>query len=116
MADTPRELTGWKQIAAYLEVTVRTAQKWERYQNLPVRRMTGPRGRITAMSDGLDRWRTRRTLPTECFVFRWPVDQDIIAEVKFIGASPSSAHVRRLMDYLALMKASLAPDPTHGAP
>jgi TolB-like protein/Flp pilus assembly protein TadD len=31
-------LTSWKEIAAYLNVTVRTAQRWERAEHLPIRR------------------------------------------------------------------------------
>ena len=36
-------LSSWKEVAAYLDVTVRTAQKWERYRGLPVQRLSGNR-------------------------------------------------------------------------
>jgi hypothetical protein len=54
---TPGELTSWKEIADYLGVTERTAQKWEREQGLPVRRLPGEKGRVSASTVELDRWR-----------------------------------------------------------
>jgi hypothetical protein len=35
------KLTGWKEIANYLDVTVRTAQLWEKNRGLPVHRLPG---------------------------------------------------------------------------
>lgn len=52
-----RQLSSWKEIAAHLGVTERTAQKWERELGLPVHRLPGERGRVTAWSDELDHWR-----------------------------------------------------------
>jgi hypothetical protein len=40
------ELSSWKEIAAYLGVSVRTAQHWERNRGLPVRRLAGEKGRV----------------------------------------------------------------------
>ncbi len=59
MAATPsrRLLTSWKEVAAYLGVSERTAQKWERERGLPVHRLPGERGRLTAWTDELDHWR-----------------------------------------------------------
>ncbi len=37
-------LTSWKEISAFLHVTVRTAQRWERDLGLPVHRSRGKRG------------------------------------------------------------------------
>lgn len=50
-------LTTWKQIASYLGVTVRTAQKWEQERGLPVHRAPGGRGRVYARTRELDSWR-----------------------------------------------------------
>ena len=36
-------LTSWKEIANHLQVTVRTAQLWEKQRDLPVRRVPGRR-------------------------------------------------------------------------
>lgn len=52
-----RELTSWKEIADYLRVTVRTAQRWEAEWGLPVRRDSGGRGRVAADRAELDRWK-----------------------------------------------------------
>jgi hypothetical protein len=51
------ELTSWKDIADYLSVNVRTAQRWEQERGLPVRRSGGYRGRVFATIGDLDAWR-----------------------------------------------------------
>ena len=56
-----RLLTSWKEIADYLGVTVRTAQRWEAEQGLPVRRLGGDRARVAADCSELDAWRLRST-------------------------------------------------------
>lgn len=53
----PRDLSTWGEIAEYLGVTVRTAQKWEAERGLPVRRLPGVKGRVLADRAELDRWR-----------------------------------------------------------
>lgn len=58
-----RELQSWKEISAYLDVTIRTAQKWETERGLPVRRLPGPRGRVFAMTGELDAWKQQHELP-----------------------------------------------------
>ena len=52
-----KQLTSWKDIADYLGVSVRTAQKWESERGLPVRRLSGEKGRVWADPALLDRWR-----------------------------------------------------------
>ncbi|MFN0171292.1 MAG: hypothetical protein ACKV22_33165 [Bryobacteraceae bacterium] len=59
---TEGELTSWKEIAEHLGVNVRTAQKWESELALPVRRMPGARGRVSADRAELDAWRQRTRL------------------------------------------------------
>jgi hypothetical protein len=51
------EFTSWKEIANYLNVSVRTAQHWEAKQGLPVRRLPGGRGRVLAIAAELDAWK-----------------------------------------------------------
>lgn len=53
----PSDLTSWKEIAQYLRVSVRTAQHWETERGLPVTRLPGEKGRVSANSAELDRWR-----------------------------------------------------------
>jgi len=63
MSDQP-DLTSWKEIAAYLKVSVRTAQAWEKDRGLPVNRLPGGRGRVMARTQDLDKW-SRNTPPKE---------------------------------------------------
>jgi PAS domain S-box-containing protein len=57
-------LKSWKDIAAYLEVAVSTARRWERDFELPVRRAGGKRGSaIVALPREIDDW-----LKTHLFV------------------------------------------------
>ncbi len=61
MPDAPepdrRELSSWKEIAAFLAVSVRTAQSWERERGLPVRRLPGGRSLVLASTAELRLWR-----------------------------------------------------------
>ena len=42
------ELSGWDEIADSLQVSKRTAQKWEHLYGLPVRRLGKGRSRVSA--------------------------------------------------------------------
>jgi len=55
-------LQSWKEIAAYLKRGVRTAQRWERNERLPVRRpRPGDRSPVFAFPQEIDEWlRSRR--------------------------------------------------------
>ena len=56
-----QQLEGWKSIADYLGRTVRTVQRWERYERLPVRRHHHQTSStVFAFSSDLDRWRAER--------------------------------------------------------
>jgi hypothetical protein len=51
-------LDTWKAIARYLDRTVRTVQRWERLEGLPVRRHVHRRGAsVYALQSEVDRWR-----------------------------------------------------------
>lgn len=51
-------LSGWKEIAAHLNQSVRTVQRWEAL-GLPVHRMgTSKRGAVIALAEELDAWET----------------------------------------------------------
>lgn len=51
------ELHSWKEIAEYLDVSVRTAQLWQRDRGLPVRRLPGGRGRVFALTEEVEDWK-----------------------------------------------------------
>src|SRR6266403_2077256 len=58
-------LESWGEIAAYLRREIRTVQRWERYQGLPVRRLViGKLGSVYAYRSELDKWfRERQPAP-----------------------------------------------------
>src|ERR1700724_2302567 len=59
-ADEPR-LESWGEIAAYLRREIRTVQRWEKYQGLPIRRLTiGKLGSVYAYRSELDKWYRER--------------------------------------------------------
>lgn len=51
-----RDLSTWQEVAAYLGVSVRTAQKWEKTRGLPVHRAVGEKARVRAYSNELEAW------------------------------------------------------------
>jgi PAS domain-containing protein len=58
-----RLLTSWKDVAAYLGKTSRTAQRWERDLGLPIHRpLNKPTGVILADSDEIDAWISARRM------------------------------------------------------
>ena len=57
MASATERLTGWKAIAAFLAVDVRTARRWEAERGLPVRRLPGTnRSAVWADPAEMRRW------------------------------------------------------------
>ena len=63
-ADARIPLRGWKQIAAHLRRDVRTAQRWERVERLPVHRQLHVKlGTVHAFRAELDEWIAHRTSP-----------------------------------------------------
>jgi hypothetical protein len=58
-------LTGWKEIAVYLQRGVRTVQRWEVESGLPIRRPAGngsDRAAVIAIVNELDQWLKSRPL------------------------------------------------------
>lgn len=54
-------LDGWKEIAAYLDREVRTVQRWEKSEGLPVHRLQHDKlGTVWAVKTELDDWQTQR--------------------------------------------------------
>lgn len=62
----PRRLESWKEIAVYLSRTVRTVQRWEREQGLPVQRLQhNKQPTVFARVDEIDRWWDERRVTLE---------------------------------------------------
>lgn len=60
-AVVPRRLESWKEVAAYLNRTVRTVQRWEREQGLPIHRLHHNRlGSVYAYAHEIDQWWEQR--------------------------------------------------------
>ena len=56
-------LESWKEVAAYLKRDVRTVQRWEKSEKLPVHRhMHGTQGTISASKEEIDAWARERNL------------------------------------------------------
>lgn len=54
-------LESWGEVASYLRRDIRTAQRWEKEQGLPVRRLViGKQGQVYAYRSELDRWMLER--------------------------------------------------------
>jgi len=57
-------LNGWKEIANYLRLGVRTVQRYEKNFDLPVRRLAGkPRSLVFAITQEIDGWRQTALVP-----------------------------------------------------
>lgn len=54
-------LNGWKEIAAYVNSSVRTVQRWEKAGIPVVRPLPSLRGSVVAYSEQLDTWLGRRS-------------------------------------------------------
>src|SRR5215469_8604919 len=62
-------LSGWKEIAEHLHLTVRTAQRWERL-GLPVRRVSDSScSPVVAITDELEQWARTRDVKADAAVF-----------------------------------------------
>lgn len=44
--------------------------------------------------------------------YRWPLDETLIAELRFIGAPPTAGHLELFAQYFNLVKTALYPQPT----
>ena len=54
-------LDSWKEIADYLKTSVRTVQRWEKYEGLPVHRHAHSRqDTVYAYTDEIEEWRSDR--------------------------------------------------------
>lgn len=65
---TPDRLDSWKEIASYLKRDVRTVQRWEKTEKLPVRRhLHEKQGTVYAFKSEIDAWSQGRQLQDDDF-------------------------------------------------
>ena len=85
-------LCGWKRIATYLDMSVRSVQRYEKEQDLPVRRAIGKsRGAVMATITELDGWvSTRAAQP----------DSSGSEREFFVGVEELRSGVNRMHDLL----------------
>ena len=61
MAEVGQNLESWKEIASFLKRGVRTVQRWEREEGLPVHRhQHGKRGTVFALPKEIQSWQSSR--------------------------------------------------------
>jgi TolB-like protein/tetratricopeptide (TPR) repeat protein len=83
-------LDSWKEIAAHLRRTVRTVQRWEREQGLPIQRhLHHKQGSVYASSTALDAWWASRQPRLEQSEASVPTS---IAVLPFADLSPQPGH------------------------
>ncbi|HSR52364.1 MAG TPA: tetratricopeptide repeat protein [Acidobacteriota bacterium] len=75
-------LESWKEIAAYLDRDVRTVQRWEKREGLPIHRHEHQkRGTVFAFRDEIDEWLRLRSSPPQDPSGRptWPIPAGLVA-------------------------------------
>jgi excisionase family DNA binding protein len=98
------ELISWKEIAEYLGVDVRTAQRWERERGLPIQRVPGARSRVKSHTASLDAWMRLGQTRSKDLCYSWPLAPGITAEVRSLGGPVSASELDLLCEYLQLVK------------
>lgn len=84
-----RQLRTWKEIAHHLNVSVRTAQNWERERCLPVRRITGEKPQVRALADELDVWFAGLEQPPSGGAPPSPTAQQAAAAASIVSSDPA---------------------------
>ena len=99
-------LDSWKQIAVYLDREVRTVQRWEKNEGLPVHRHIHLKGgTVYGLKEEIDVWLTGRgQTPSKCC----PLQRRSRQAAK--GLNPSSRVIRQLLSAFGLWLAVVARD------
>jgi TolB-like protein/cytochrome c-type biogenesis protein CcmH/NrfG len=102
-------LDSWKEIATYLEREVRTVQRWEKKEGLPVRRQTHEKmGTVYAYKSEIDAWwkerqprmepeaeQEERVVSGRKWRMRWPIVGGLLALVGLVSIEAYLAGNRR---------------------
>jgi TolB-like protein len=85
-----RRLESWKEIAAYLGREVTTAQRWEKREGLPVRRLPHAKGgSVSAYTSELDAWREARE---RGFEGELPRTEPTASRLEDTSGAPAAGH------------------------
>jgi tetratricopeptide (TPR) repeat protein len=89
-------LEGWKEIAGYLNREVRTVQRWEKHESLPVRRHQHQhRAAPYAYREELDEWRKTREPSAAAQPQRHRVRAGVVITLVAVGAAAAFLYLRR---------------------
>lgn len=103
-----RVLTSWKEISAFLDVSTRTAQIWEKERGLPVERVgTGSRPRILAQEEALRAWLAKQGVDQHSQVFERPLRPLRKPHLAFFGILAASVLIVFL---ISLIPANVQPE------
>jgi PAS domain-containing protein len=95
-----RLLTSWKDVAAYIGKTTRTAQRWERELGLPIHRpLNKPAGVILADTDEIDAWISARKIRSSAGTV--PVPLSKLRPVSFRSIQPIAPAYARVLESIA---------------
>jgi serine phosphatase RsbU (regulator of sigma subunit)/serine/threonine protein kinase len=90
-------LDSWKEIAAHLQRGVRTVQRWEKEEGLPVHRhLHDTQGSVFALKSEIDAWWTSRPAPEAAPVTSAP-PVDLTRRILIVDDSPSQRLLLRSM-------------------
>jgi hypothetical protein len=118
-SQSPTRLDSWKDIAAYFNRSVRTVQRWEAREGMPVQRHThAGGGSLFAYRHQLDAWRAGRSqlgrmLSTVPVIQRAPV-RSLPLEQQSALRALLEAILQQLGEETARSRAATAPDKTFG--
>lgn len=101
----PQFLSGWKDIATYLNKGVRTVQRYEREFGLPVRRPAGrPRGSVVATKAELDAWVSASPIREALLLTPRPVG---VSDLSFHKIKQSMEEMGRLREQMSALRIDL---------
>ena len=92
----PSVLTSWKEVAAYFGKGVRTVQRWEKYDGLPVRRLSGST-KIIVHRHELDHWLRSQAISSSRTVepIPNPLAVEILQQIEISKALRAANHELR---------------------
>jgi hypothetical protein len=115
-ADSPTPLESWKDIAAYFQRSVRTVQRWEVFENMPVHRHRhASGGSAFAYAHELDAWRDGRSQRRRAVSKATLVHTETIADLPLDRQAALRALLKEIVRQLGETPVQPSATPTHHA-